>query len=674
LFDKYKGEKTMSIGIGIDTGGTYTDAVVYDYTNRKVLAKGKSLTTKENLAIGIAGALDFLPTELLSQANMIALSTTLATNACVENKGGRAKLLLMGTSRKVLEWVDAKATYGIKCEDVICMDTKANEQPDFDTLIKNENDWFLDAQALSIAEINAMENGGIFEKSAKEKLSEQYHVPIVMASELVSGLNVLERGATALLNARLLPVIEEFMSAVSHVMKARGLDIPAMIVRSDGSLMVDQLSCIRPVETILSGPASSIIGGRGLAHCENSLIVDMGGTTTDISIVKENEPAMTGGIRIGGWRTQIKGVFIDTFGLGGDSRIYMKDGKITLSERKVQPLCIAATKWPAFKTELQKLLAQSTIYADPYYEFFYLVREPKEINQYSSSEIDLITKLRNGPIMLGSDAIDLYHLKSERLEEEGVIMRCGLTPTDIMHIKGDFSIHDKEAAILGARYFLNALPQYEDTDECLTTFCNDVYELVSQKLYENIVRILLVNHYPQRYANGLDEQLSFLISQSWQSRDKRENQFFDFHFDTTATLIGIGAPTHIFLPEVAKALGTDYIIPEHAEVANAVGAITADITAKAEIKIAPNYDVEGTSSYTVYLDTGNKVVVSLEDAIEEAKKAAILIATAEAKQRGALGELTVETKVDTNIAYAKGSLAIDLGTTVTAIACGRVDV
>ena len=81
------------IGIGIDTGGTCTDAVVYDLDTKEILATGKTLTTKSNLEIGIGKALDQLPSELLKEVQSFSLSTTLATNACVENKGSRAKLL-----------------------------------------------------------------------------------------------------------------------------------------------------------------------------------------------------------------------------------------------------------------------------------------------------------------------------------------------------------------------------------------------------------------------------------------------------------------------------------------------------------------------------------------------------------------------------------------------------
>ena len=91
------------LGIGIDTGGTCTDAVIYDYDTGKVLGSGKAPTTKQNLEIGIANALDTLPPELVAQAGNIALSTTLATNACLENKGARAKLLLIGFNESLMD-------------------------------------------------------------------------------------------------------------------------------------------------------------------------------------------------------------------------------------------------------------------------------------------------------------------------------------------------------------------------------------------------------------------------------------------------------------------------------------------------------------------------------------------------------------------------------------------
>ena len=303
----------MAIIIGIDTGGTYTDAVVYDNAERRVIAKGKSPTTHDELSVGIGLALDTLPPELLHEAEFVALSTTLATNACVEGKGGRARLLMMGTSRKTLEWVGADKKYGLDYSEVLCVpehgssDGSAKDQPDWDQIIGQNDGFFSQAESIGVVELNAMMNGGAYENAAVDALRGKYGLPVVRANDLVRGLNIMERGATALLNARLLPVVDEFVEAVGQAMKTRGLDIPRVIVRSDGSLMAEDFAVDRPVETIMSGPAASVSGCRALTQVKNALIVDMGGTTTDISIMRGGVPQMSEGIHIGGWRTQIRG-------------------------------------------------------------------------------------------------------------------------------------------------------------------------------------------------------------------------------------------------------------------------------------------------------------------------------------------------------------------------------
>lgn len=672
-------EEAMAYGIGIDTGGTYTDAVVFDLDARQVLAKGKSPTTKHDLSLGIGGALDSLPRELLERAELVALSTTLATNACVEGKGGRARLVLMGTTRKTLEWIEADKKYGLNFDDVLCLNTggtfdgRVVDQPDWAKVIAEHDDFFRDAEALGVAEVNALHNGAVCETGARNALVARYGVPFVRASELVSGLNVMERGATALLNARLLPVVKQFMEAVDKALRARGIDAPRMIVRSDGSLMVDELACTRPVETILSGPAASVLGGRELAECENCLIVDMGGTTTDISIVRDGVPGMTGGIRIGGWRTQIKGVFIDTLGLGGDTRVYMRDAHLELDTRRVEPLCVAAARWPVVKAELERLLESRRVHTLPIHEFLYLVREPDDMSYYAESERELIAQLKDGPAMIGGDRIDMYSLGSERLENEGIVMRCGLTPTDIMHIKGDFDAFDREASELGARYFLRALPQYKDDARSLAGLCDEVYGLVKRRLFENVARVLIEARYPEICRGGLDGQLRALIARRWERRDQADDAAFcALRLDVGAALIGIGAPTHIFLPEVAQALGTRCVISEHSGVANAIGAVVADINARASVEIRADYAFGGLEGYSIHAPGVHESFDEYEQALDAARTVAEQAAVAEARRRGALGELSVDVQVRTHVSHTRDGGEVDLGTAVVALATGRM--
>ena len=664
----------MKIGIGIDTGGTCTDAVAYDYDSGKLLAKGKALTTRENLSVGIGKALDMLPPELVHEAALISLSTTLATNACVENKGCRAKLLIFGLTDEFIRRFDAEAKYGFKYDSVRCIDTHGSadglviDEPDWDAVVSELGDWLSDADALSAAELYAISNGAPCELRAKQLAEELYGLPLVCASELTSEINVLTRGATALLNARLLPIVREFIEAALSDFAARDCKAPVMVVRSDGSLMSEKLSLSRPVETILSGPAASVLAGQSLAEQQDCLIVDMGGTTTDVSVVSGSRPVMAGdGIQIGGWRTHVKGVFVDTFALGGDSAIRLFGESLKVFPRRVMPICAASSRWPEIKTMLTELLGHVHPSQFPLHEFFYLVREPADPKRYNTDELALIEALRAGPCILSglkeTRGIDLYHLNSERLEAEGIIMRCGLTPTDFMHIKGDYTEYDREASALAARYLLRLLGR-EDTPDELLTLADEAYDRVGEHLYVNLLRILLAQRYPSKFGGGLDAQTEYLVRQGWATRDTDDNKLFRHVMQTKAALVGIGAPTHVFLPAVAKALGTDYVKPPNAEVANALGALKADISTTARVEISKRLSSSGHTYYVVLAPSGSSRFDNMEEAVETAKAASEKAALKEARARGALGELAVSTRVEEQSTLSKWGTTVKLGSTV----------
>ncbi|MBQ2311484.1 MAG: hydantoinase/oxoprolinase family protein, partial [Firmicutes bacterium] len=297
----------MRIGIGIDTGGTCTDAVAMDLDSRKVLAKGKTETTREDLSIGIAKALDMLPIELVQQAEQVALSTTLATNACIEGKGCRAKLVIFGIHDEYLRRIHAPENYNLKPEYVLCVDTNSSadglmiDEPDWDELFKEHGKWLTDSDALCAVELWSDDIGAPCEKKFKVLAEEKTGRRCITANELTEGINIFARGATALLNARLLPVVSEFLAAAEKAFRERGCKADIRIVRSDGCIMSDEYSLIRPVDTVLSGPAASVLAGKAMTDSENYIIVDMGGTSTDISVVSSGKPVRDeNGIRIGG--------------------------------------------------------------------------------------------------------------------------------------------------------------------------------------------------------------------------------------------------------------------------------------------------------------------------------------------------------------------------------------
>ena len=668
----------MRIGIGIDTGGTYTDAVIYDFDAKAIVFSVKAQTTKEDLSIGIGKALDALPADLLHKAEVISLSTTLATNACVENKGGRAKLLFIGVDKKVVDWVGKD--YGLPSNgEILFLHGKTNskgeiiEEPDWHALLTESSVWMREASAVGIVDIDAMDNGAVLEKRGKGLIEKEYGIPAVCGHELFSDLNSLKRGASILLNARLIPLITDFIHATKSALERREIRAPVVIVRSDGSLMSEKFATHRPVETLLCGPAASVIGGLSLTHEKDSLIIDMGGTTTDIAIIKAGVPTKArDGIHVGKWSTFVKGVFVDTFGLGGDSAIrFDGNGRLIIEPNRLMPLSVAADRWPFIIGTLGRLVHTTKKHPLLLHEFFCLIKDISNNSNYSSREIAFCKALHNGPLILrdAAEAVgtDAYNIEMPRLEEEGVVIRCGLTPTDIMHRKGDFTRFNSEAAELGAEFVASCIDVSPDT------LSDMVYDLMKNRLYMNIVRVLIEDQYPHFRKSGLGNRLETMISESWEMlKEGGEGNFVGLRFRTPAVLVGIGAPIHIFLPDVAKALGTQCVIPENAGVANALGAVLGNIAATCEIEIKPQYSIEGIQGYIVFGKSRTSSVADKDEAIGIGLREAEAEARAEAIRRGALGDISLTSHVVMGTAEASNKTEVLFGIKAVATAIGGV--
>lgn len=672
----------MRIGIGIDTGGTCTDAVAYDLDAKKLLAKGKALTTHSCLEIGIGNALDTLPQEYIRDAELVSLSTTLATNACLEDKGSRTKLVIFGMTDELMRYINIEKEYGIPLEKVRCFDTHGSadglrvDVPDIAAIIEENRQWLSDADVLACSELYSSNNGAPCEKGFKAELKDQLGLKAVCAAEITNELNVIARGATSMLNARLLPIINDFISAILRDLNKRGCRARISVVRSDGSMMNADATLDKPVETILSGPAASVLAGKAFCEDENYLTVDMGGTTTDVSVVLGGKPTpATGGIRLGQWRTLVQGVFASPFALGGDTHVWVEDKTQTLElgVRRVKSICSAAVEWPRIKDDLKRITNVRNKHINRFHlhEFLYLLHRPERPEIYNETERRLIDALdREGPIMLedmeSKVGIDLYYFSPERLESEGIIMRIGMTPTDFMHIKGDYEGYDKEASVLGGRYLLACLGR-DDNEQELQKLADEVYDKVEERMYANLVHILLRQLYPGKFEE-LNEQTDILIHRTWQTRnDSIKNPFVNQIFSTDMTLVGVGAPIHVFLPEVAKALGTNYVLSEDHDVANALGALQAKLNAIVRVSITQSLTSSGKMYYIAHMPNGSVSYDKFEDAIEASKKAAARKVIEEARHRGATGDLVPVVRYGSSSAKDKATGAIvRFGTVVEA--------
>lgn len=656
----------MKYGLGIDTGGTYTDAIIYDFEHEKVVESTKSLTIKEDLKVGIKNGLNQLPKHLLTEVKLVSLSTTLATNAAVEGKVARGTLILVGCDRETV--IKYGGQYGLPDPDqIIFIDGGHNQQgevisePDWSTLKNLVDKASTDTDGFAVVQKWGMRNPE-FEKKAKIYIRDWTGLPVVCAHELLGQLNFLKRAATTLLNVKLIPLIDDFMNAVKVGLEDRGIDAPLVIVRGDGSLMAEKFARERPLETLLSGPAASVVGGINLTNKKNSVIVDMGGTTSDLSLVKEGRLKLArGGIDVGAWKTGTKSIYLNTIGLGGDSCIELnKKNKVTIGPKRVAPLSWLASNHPVILDDIESYYVYSDT-VDPC-ELYYLTTNFIDAIDLTTGEKNICSVLEESPMSLKKIAdnlsLSIYDLRMERLIQKDIVVKSALTPTDIMHITGDFQRWERRAAEMGAAVMAKLAGVNQEE------LCSVVIQKVKKKLYLNIIKLLLESENNFLLKGGLNRQLEQLILMSYQENltdDKItdnvtlnasiqgdsgidsgvNNNLYNYvecGFNTDFDIIGIGAPSHVFIPDVARAINTNAIIPDNAPVANAVGAITGNISVEEEVMIKPVYSNTMLMGYDVFSSERRKEFEDYDTALSWAKNESRKLAEKKAVARGA-GEI-----------------------------------
>ena len=675
----------MKLGLGIDTGGTYTDSVIIDFDTGKVLAKAKALTTRQDLSIGIADSIDNLEKNLeqrtqgegISFASLIlvSVSTTLATNSIVEGKGARACLLGIGYDEKTLYKYGLGDDFPVKEVRLVPggHDIFGQEIQPLDVeCLKNtiiETKDLVDAYGVSAY-------GGVrnpeHEIKAREMIREIADLPVVCGHELTSKLNSIRRAITVSFNARLIPVIGELLDSIKGVLSKRGISAPLMVVKGDGHIVSHEVAMNRPIETILSGPAASIMGGNYLSGIDTGIVVDMGGTTTDIAILRNGSPQVKAdGASVGRWRTSIRAADIQTSGLGGDSHIILdREERIVLSPRRVVPLSLAANHHPEMVDEVKKLGEREwTTYLVQPVDFLTRMKDVAH-STLSHQEKKIQLALADGPKSAFALAmeLDLLHpalLNTTRLEELGNVGRIGLTPTDILHAEGTYSIWNAEAAKLATDIYAKQLGMgFQD-------FVELVRSMITDKLSTEILSRFL--------SEKLGDTVSFDCEICSLLLDKLLGKEVIPEIDVTVAvkppIIAIGAPVGTYFPSVASQLNAQLVIPDHAEVANAIGAITSSIIETVEVLIDPIYSPAGIECYTVHSPIEKVDFDELSSAAAYAEVTAKKLAREKAIQAGAGQQVEVQIERNDQTA-AEGYSGSDflLASNVKATAVGKPDV
>jgi N-methylhydantoinase A/oxoprolinase/acetone carboxylase beta subunit len=610
--------------LGIDTGGTYTDGILLEYHSRKVLASHKSLTTKRDYAIGIEDVIQSIHIEDPSAIQMVSISTTLATNAIAEGKSKPVALLLIGYDPELISSFNLQGRFATPYyhyfsggHDLYGQEKQPLDLPAILTKvgqIKNE----VDAIAVSsyFSPLNPEH-----ENRTYTAISRICDLPVVLGHQLSTKLGSVERATTAALNASLLAVLKDFVVAVRRTLEHRQIHAPLMVVRGDGTLMSDEFATQTPVETIHSGPAASAIGGRFLSHLDDALVVDIGGTTTDIALIEAGQVSVTEeGAIVADYKTSVEAANLFSIGLGGDSHIALdRENKIIIGPERVVPLAYLADQYPQQVASRLKALSQrSRSNATPeWLEYWFLLRDPPVKNSLKSDhEKALIEFLVDGPrplpeILKHLDLFNKVQIAAGRLLREEIVAKAGLTPTDLLHVDGRYATWDNDSASVALDVFCRY--QFRESVE--------VRQQVWSQMTEAIVHAIIT------FLSGKNLNLSPLHQDDDIGRWFFYNSLYALHphletqFRLRRPIIGIGAPAGIFLKDVANVLHTDLILPEHHQVANAVGAVAGSVMVSEEIIVYPRVSNDGLEVTGYYVQTKDErqVFEDASDALAHAR-------------------------------------------------------
>ncbi|HWQ40734.1 MAG TPA: hydantoinase/oxoprolinase family protein [Desulfosporosinus sp.] len=646
----------MSLVLGIDTGGTFTDGVLLDLETKEVRAKAKAFTTRDDLSIGIRKCIENMADLDPCQVQLVSLSTTLATNAIVEGRGCRVGLILIG--HEPTGDLPAQQAFVIKGGHDI-QGVPVNEL-DLEAIRRAINDMRGQIDTVAISGYLSIRNPE-HEQNARQIIQELWDVPVVCAHQLTTALGFHERTVTACLNARLLPIIAELLVAVKAVLKEKSIQAPLMVVKGDGSLMSEAITREKPIETILSGPAASIVGATFLTGTESAIALDMGGTTTDIAILEKGRPRMNReGATVGGWKTRVEAAEISTFGLGGDSYIRVsKDRKLMIGPKRVWPLSVIANEFPILVDELRRVDPDREIIDAQPVDCFMLVKKPVDGDRWNDTERKIIKVLEDSAhnILVLAEKVgrDPNLLPLRGLEQAQVIGRISFTPTDVLHVLGTFTEYNLAAAKEGAR--IQARRLRLELDKFVTKVLSEIQAGLCMTILQSFV-----------YREGLRINLStepsvaFLLNyppKENHSRGFKSEIMLDF------PIVALGAPVSGYLPAVGSVLHTPVLIPTHAEVANAVGAASGQVAEIIRILIKPNV----TGGYLVHAPWKREAFMYLEEAESYALEKAKEVVRENAYRAGVLNpEVLVEKEeVLSHTAGAEGDVFLETRLEVTAM-------
>ncbi|HAP76615.1 MAG TPA: hydantoinase [Acidimicrobiaceae bacterium] len=575
--------------LGIDTGGTYTDAVLFDEHDGVVVASAKAPTTHHDLAIGVCGAIDaVLATGCVDagQVELVSMSTTLATNALVEGKGRPVIAVVIGFEADVVERAGLGDALGADPLITLAGGHDPHGSPlaplDVDRLSSELRAAVAarpDVEAVAVTAQFSVRNPE-HEVAAGDIVRRETGLPVTLSHHLSARLNGPKRAVTAVLNARLVSIVDGLVRTTESALSERGIHAPLMVVRGDGSLVSAAFVRERPIETILSGPAASLVGAAHLTGLADAIISDIGGTTTDIAVLHDGVPEVSAdGASVGGHRTMVSAVAMRTHGLGGDSRVRHDEraagARLLLGPTKVIPLCQLAVE----ESELvhSMLAVQGTALSPGELDGMVLVAEERDryLTELDGVEREVLERM-GGRVAVASTVLATLKLQkvAERLVQRGVVQYAAFTPTDAAHVLGMQATYDAAAARLAASLFAR---KRDRLGKHLAADAHTIAQLTIDTLVRRSAELVLAAAL-EHDGLGADAVRSPAV----QAALDRSGRAARLAVALGSPLVGLGASAPAYYPLVGEVLDTPVVVPAEAGVANAVGAVVGRVRLTAE--------------------------------------------------------------------------------------------
>ncbi|MEK9854989.1 MAG: hydantoinase/oxoprolinase family protein [Rhodobiaceae bacterium] len=664
----------MTLVIGLDTGGTYTDAALLDTATGTVRATGKSLTTRDDLSIGVGGAIRRVLEDFEGNAadiGLVSLSTTLATNAVVEGVGGRVGLLMIGFDETSLQRADLARALGQDPAFFIngghAADGAPQAQLDEAAIREAVNATEGEVSAYAVAGHFATRNPA-HESRTRDLLRDLTGAPVTCSHELSSSLGGPRRALTAVLNARLINLLDRLVAATEGIMADEGLACQLMVVKGDGSLLESGYARSRPVETVLSGPAASLAGAAFLAGTRTAMVADIGGTTTDIALLQNGAPRLKAdGALVGGWQTMVEAADIRTCGLGGDSEVTPvgrgTTGGLTLGPRRAVPLSLLATQWPEVKDKLAEQLAVAVPMSTD--ARFVMPLMPNGVPAWlTRSEARLAAKaIEIGPSSVAEIAGTQLALGAvDRLIGRGLLTLATFTPTDALHVTGDFTGFDAEAAMLGAKLIAR---QKTGIGQPIAETPEELARRTLSELHRRTGLALMDAALAHDGAGEMQATNNPLLANLYRDGTTGKDSLVKLSLELGTGLVALGASAATHYPHVARRMGVELTVPDHAEVAGAVGAAAGSV--RQRVMISVTQPTEG--RYRVHLPGGPRDLGVMDEALASAREVAGQLADERARKAGATS-VSIEISEDIKLVPLGGGKELFIEALVQATADG----